>query len=90
MPEMPGYAEADYPGVSYYGDLYLAGYVRAQRPTYNPGCPIPTNVAGFAESSPLEGVDGYVKPATVNAACDQVVPQPNSGSSSSDHFRPHW
>ena len=34
---------------------------------------MPTNVGGFAEAEPLEG---YVKPSSVNAACDQIVPQP--------------
>ena len=41
---------------------------------------MPTNVAGFAEARPLEG---YVKPSTVNAACDQVdrtKPEPPSRS----------
>jgi len=91
MPEMPGYAEyeplQEYPGVAYYGDPYLSGYVRARRPTYNPSCPMPTNVAGYGEAEPLEG---YVKPSTVNAACDQLTPQPGEGPSASDHFKPLW
>jgi hypothetical protein len=93
MPEMPGYAEAEplqeYPqeGVAHYGNPYLAGYVREQPPTYNAGCPMPTNVAGLAEAQPLEG---YVKPSTVNAACDQLVPQPSTSAGTSDHFKPHW
>ena len=36
---------------------------------------MPTNVGGLAEAEPLEG---YVKPSTVNAACDQMTPQPGA------------
>ena len=89
-PEMPGYAHYEspqaYPGVAYYGDPYLAGYMRETQPTYNAGCPMPTNVAGFAAVEPLEG---YVKPSSVNAACDQFVPQPDSPSTS-EFFKPLW
>jgi hypothetical protein len=91
MPEMPGYAEYEsqqaYPGVSYYGDPYLAGYVRETPPTWNAGCPMPTNVAGFSEAEPLEG---YVKPSTVNASCEQMTPQPGPAPSTPDNFRPLW
>jgi len=93
MPEMPGYAgyaQAPDPGVSYYGDPYLAGYVRQARPAYNPGCPMPTNVAGYAEAEPLEGYDGYVKPSTVNAGCEQVTPQPGPAPGAPDSFRALW
>jgi hypothetical protein len=48
---------------------------------------MPTNVAGFAEAQPLEG---YVKPSSVNAACDQMTPQPGAGPSASDFFKPLW
>jgi hypothetical protein len=71
MPEMVGYSEyeplaEDYPGMSCYGEPDMSGYVReTRRPTYNPGCPIPTNVAGYGEAAPLEG---YVRPAPVTAA----------------------
>jgi len=91
MPEMPGYAEFEpqqaYPGVSYYGDPYLAGYVRERPPAYNPSCPMPTNVAGFAEADPLEG---YVKPSTVNASCEQMTSQPGPEPSTPETFRPLW
>jgi hypothetical protein len=91
MPEMPGYAEYEpapqYPGVAYYGDPYLAGYVRARPSRFNAGCPMPTNVAGFAEAEPLEG---YVAPSSVNAACEQMTPQPGASSSASDYFKPLW
>ena len=91
MPEMPGYAEyeplQEYPGMAYYGDPYLAGYVRARRPTYNAGCPMPTNVGGFSEAQPLEG---YVKPSSVNATCDQLSPQPGPGPGTPETFRPLW
>ena len=90
--EMPGYAQyartPESSGVSYYGEPDLAGYLRAHAPTYNAGCPMPTNVAGFAEAAmPL---DGYVKPSSVNAECEQLTPQPASGSPASEYFKPLW
>lgn len=94
MPEMVGYGygeyqplSEEYPGVSEYGEPDMAGYVREARPTYNPGCPIPTNVAGYGESSPLEG---YVRPGTGNPSCDNFVPQPGASSAVPDTFRPLW
>ncbi len=92
MPEMVGYNEyeplsEDYPGVADYGEPDMAGYVREGPPPYNPGCPMPTNVAGFGESVPLEG---YVKPGTVNASCDQFIPQPGPTAAVPDTFRPLW
>jgi hypothetical protein len=94
-PEMVGYSEyeplsEDYPGMSWYGEPELAGYVRQARPAYNPGCPLPTNVAGYAEydeSSPLEG---YVRPRSVSPSCDNFVAQPGVSSAVPDTFRPLW
>ena len=64
MPEMVGYGQyeplaEDYPGMAYYGEPDISGYVRDMAPTFNPGCPLPTNVAGFDES---ENLAGYVRP----------------------------
>jgi hypothetical protein len=91
MPEMPGYAEyapqQEYPGVAYYGDPYFAGYTRAGRSAFNAGCPMPTNVAGVPEAEPLEG---YVRPSSVNATCDQMTPQAGTGPFASDLFKPLW
>jgi hypothetical protein len=91
MPEMPGYAEyapeQGYPGVAYYGDPYFSGYVRSGRPAFNAGCPMPTNVGGLAEAEPLEG---YVRPSSVNATCDQITPQPSTASFTSELFKPLW
>ena len=92
MPEMVGYGEyeplsEDYPGMAYYGEPEMSGYVRQGPPAYNPGCPMPTNVAGFGENTPLEG---YVKPGTVNPACEQFVPQPGPTPVVPDTFRPLW
>lgn len=92
MPEMVGYQEyeplaEEYPGVADYGEPELSGYVRQRRPTYNPGCPMPTNVAGLGETPPIEG---YVRPGTVNPTCDQLAPQPDSTSRVPDTFRPLW
>jgi hypothetical protein len=48
---------------------------------------MPTNVAGFGESVPLEG---YVKPGIVNPVCDQFIPQPGPTPGVPDTFRPLW
>lgn len=92
MPEMVGYGDygslaENYPGAAGYADPAYAGYVRQQPPTYNPGCPMPTNVAGIGETEPLEG---YVKPGTVNPTCDQFTPPPDGGASMPETFRPLW
>lgn len=90
VPEMVGYGEyeplsEDYPGMAY-GEPDMAGYVRETRPTYNPGCPIPLNVAGYGESAPLEG---YVKPRTVNPSCEFTA-QPGASSNVPPTFAPLW
>src|SRR6267142_3483526 len=101
MPEMVGYGEPQmqfaeyYPGVGYYGEPQFAereladyaGYVRATAPAFNPGCPVPTNVAGFDE---VNGFDGYVRPSTVNPSCDQITPQPGAAPSVPETFKPLW
>jgi len=93
MPEMVGYSEyeplaEDYPGMSCYGEPDISGYVReVRRPPYNPGCPIPTNVAGYSESAPLEG---YVRPAPTSPSCDNLTPPPGGSSPVPDTFRPLW
>lgn len=65
------------------GDEGMSGYVRSQRPRYNPGCLLPTNVGGYPEEP---GVSGYTSPSTVNANCTQFSPQPPTDTS--DVFRP--
>jgi hypothetical protein len=93
-PEMPGYpryepmAEA-YPNVAGYGAYgrEYDGYVRETRPTYNPGCPMPTNVHGFGEAEMFEG---YVNPSSVNPTCGQFTPQPGQESAPPDNFKPLW
>ena len=72
MPEMFGYDEYE-PLEEYYPEPGTAGYVRQSAPSFNAGCPLPTNVSGFGEEEPLQG---YVRPATVNASCGQFNPQP--------------
>jgi hypothetical protein len=48
---------------------------------------MPTNVAGVPEAEPLEG---YVRPSSVNATCDQMTPQAGTGRFASDLFKPLW
>jgi hypothetical protein len=93
MPEMVGYGEyeplgEDYPAVAGYGEPYMEGYVRETRhPTYNPGCPIATNINGYEESMPIEG---YTRPATVNPACETFTPQPAASAALPPTFAPLW
>ena len=58
-PEMVGYREyeplSESPeSTGYYAEPDMSGYVRetAEQP-FNPGCPMPTNVAGFDEAEPV-------------------------------------
>jgi len=75
-----GYADPTYMGPE---DQGMGGYVRSGPPRYNPGCMLPTNVAGYQEASELSG---YTHPATVNAKCQGFTPQP--ATESSEVFRP--
>jgi len=92
-PEMVGYGTYEplgesEQGVGYYGEPDIAGYVRETRsPRYNPGCPVPTNVAGFADADQLAG---YQKPATVNPSCGQFTPPPGPSTELPETFRPLW
>jgi hypothetical protein len=99
-PDMSGYADyqplSDYPEsvVGYNAEREMSGYVRqTATPSYNPGCPIPTNVAGYGEREQLlEGdpFSGYQRPATVNASCGQFTPQPGVSDFVPETFRPLW
>jgi hypothetical protein len=85
VPELVGWGDQETP-MGYYGDDPFAGYVRAGRPQFNPGCPMPTNVAGY-EDSPLEG---YARPRTVNAMCESFKPQPDTTGELPETFKPIW
>jgi hypothetical protein len=62
----------------------MNGYVRQRSAPYNPGCLLPTNVAGYEEAPSFEG---YVPPNTVNAKCGQFTPQP-ANPNLPEGFRP--
>ena len=85
----PGYANVGeaYPEYGYYAEPNVDGYVREAPAPFNAGCPLPTNVAGFAEAQPLEG---YVQPSTVNASCDRYTAQPGPETSVPETFKPLW
>jgi len=87
-PQYEPMAEA-YPEKEGYGDCGqgYAGYVRQTEPAFNAGCPMPTNVHGYGET---ETVEGYVKPTTVNPACDHFTPQPGQRAPIPDNFKPLW
>ena len=95
-PEMVGYEPlSESPeSTGYYAEPDVSGYVRktAEQP-FNPGCPMPTNVAGFAEAEPYaeaEPFAGYQRPRTVNPSCGQFTPQPGVTESSPETFKPLW
>jgi hypothetical protein len=97
-PDLAGYGDyqpfSDYGDeMSYYAQPEMAGYVRQTAPVFNPGCPIPTNVAGYNEGEQFaaeEPFAGYQRPMTVNASCGQFTPQPGVSDSMPDTFRPLW
>jgi hypothetical protein len=91
-PEMVGYGEPEpyvngYPGVGYSGESDYSGYVREVQPAaFNAGCPVPTNVSGLDGG----GLDGFVRPRTVNPTCDRFIEQPGSPTLAPDTFKPLW
>ena len=92
VPEMVGYGEyepmgEEYPSMGYYGEPDMAGYVRDMPPSFNAGCPLPTNVAGFGEA---ERFAGYMKPAHVSPTCQQFTAPPSTSGPLPDTFRPLW
>ena len=70
-----------------WGEPEISGYVRDVPPTFNAGCPMPTNVAGFGEAQPLEG---YVRPGEVSPVCKDFTPQPGPTPLVPETFRPLW
>jgi hypothetical protein len=76
----------DSPELVGWGDPAFEGYVRDGKPTYNPTCPMPTNVAGLGEAD----FDGYVHPGTVNPIVDTFTAQPGPTPGVPDTFRPLW
>ncbi len=97
-PDMAGYGDfeplSEYADeMSYYGEPEMAGYVRETAPVFNPGCPIPTNVAGYGEGEQFAADDpfaGYQRPMTVNPSCGQFTAQPGVSDSVPETFRPLW
>ena len=96
---MVGYGEYEplsgYPGgFGYYAEPEMSGYVRqTDAPPYNPGCPMPTNVAGFGEPEQFSEGDpfaGYQRPSTVNPSCGQFTPQPGVSDFVPETFKPLW
>lgn len=95
-PEMVGYGEQEFaetdPNVSYYGETEFGepefagygGYTRDLPPSFNAGCPLPTNLNGY------EGFEGYTSPASVNPTCDTMTSQPGTAPSTPDTFKPLW
>ena len=97
-PDLPGYGDyqplSDYGDeMSYYAEPEMAGYVRQTAPVFNPGCPIPTNVAGYGEHEQFSEGDplsGYQRPKSVNASCEQFTPQPGVRDFVPETFKPLW
>jgi len=97
-PDLTGYGDyqplSDYADeMSYYAQPEMAGYVRQTPPAFNPGCPMPTNVAGYSEGEQFaaeEPFAGYQRPMTVNASCGQFTPQPGVSDFVPETFKPLW
>jgi hypothetical protein len=88
--EMVGYGAEpfEYPGADYYGGgPDFEGYVRDAAPTFNAGCPVPSNVAGYGDAEHLEG---YVRPTEVSPSCGNFTPQPGPTASVPETFRSLW
>ncbi len=81
--EMVGWGEQE--PIGYY-EPHFEGYVREVPPAYNPGCPMPTNVAGFGDTS----LEGYVRPQDVSPTCENFKPQPSATAEAPETFRPLW
>lgn len=101
--QMAGYSQyaptsEAYPPESYgyYGEPDYSGYVReTAMPPFNAGCPLPVNVAGFAEAEqePFDEVTdltGYQQPTTVSPVCGMFTPQPGLTEQVPETFRPLW
>lgn len=92
VPEMVGYGEdpvgyyGEDPTMGCYGEPDISGYVREASPAYNPGCPMPTNVAGYGESD----LSGYTRPTDVSPSCGQFSPAPGPTSSIPETLKPLW
>jgi hypothetical protein len=88
-PEMVGWGEYEPVGEepAYAEAPEFAGYVRAGRPRQNPGCAMPTNVAGVDEGVPLEG---YTRPAPVGPMVNQFTPPPTQSAAVPETFKPLW
>ena len=79
------YGEA--PEMYGWGEPEISGYTRDLPPSFNAGCPLPTNVSGFGETEPLQG---YVQPAEVSPSCSGFTPQPGPTASVPETFKPLW
>ena len=87
---------SDDPGVDGYGygDPEMngyEGYVRAGPPSFNAGCPMPTNIAGIeADPATEHEFAGYMRPAEVSASCQQFTAPGGPDSAVPDTLRPLW
>ena len=97
MPEMVGYGEEPlaepYSDMGYYGEPDMSGYMRDTASSFNAGCPLPTNVAGYGESDRYSDADqmaGYARPTDVSPTCGQFTSQPGPTPSVPETFKPLW
>jgi len=84
-----GYDSGDVQGYDHYGacgEQEMSGYVRDLPPTFNAGCPMPTNTGmGAAES-----LEGYIRPNDVSPSCREFTPVSDSASALPETLRPLW
>jgi hypothetical protein len=87
IPPADSFAQDDING---YADPYgYGGYVAERPPRFNAGCPLPVNV-GIGDDESVNGYEGYVPTADVNASCSGFRPGPASPADVPDTFRPLW
>jgi hypothetical protein len=70
------------------GEFDVAGYVREEDRPFNPRVIVTSGVSGYDQVDP--GLEGYVRPGTVNAICTQFTPQPGAPPDLPDTLRPLW
>jgi hypothetical protein len=87
VPPPDDFADGDPNG---YADPYgYSGYVPDAPSRFNAGCPMPVN-AGLSDDESMNGYEGYVPTANVNASCAGFRQGPRSSRDVPDTFRPLW
>jgi len=84
--EPQGMGEEFSDDINDYGEQEMSGYVRDVPPSFNAGCPMPTNV-GMGAADTLEG---YVRPSDVSPTCRDFAPASKSTATLPETLKPLW